>query len=132
MGSAPIHILLVEDDEDHAELIRLGFESRGGGMVLAIARSLEEARARLAESAPDAVIIDSLLPDGRGVELLPAGRDLPYPVVLLTSHGDEAMKAEAIAAGVSEYVVKSDTTLLDLPDIAKSALEKWESGGPSV
>ena len=46
MGSAPIHILLVEDDEDHAELIRLGFESRGRGMVLAIARSLEEARAR--------------------------------------------------------------------------------------
>ncbi len=133
MGSAPIHILLVEDDEDHAELIRLGFETRGRGMVLAIARSLEEARARLADSVPDAIIIDSLLPDGRGVELLPgAGRGLPYPVVLLTSHGDEAMKAEAIAAGVSEYVVKSDTTLLDLPDIAKGALEKWESGGPSV
>ena len=49
-----------------------------------------------------------------------------------TQHDLVERMAEAIAAGVSEYVVKSDTTLLDLPDIAKNALEKWESGGSSV
>ncbi len=128
MASQPIQILLVEDDEDHAELIRLGFESRSG-MALTVARSLEEARAHLGTSLPDALILDSLLPDGRGLDLLQGGgQERPYPVMLLTSHGDEAMRVEAVAAGVSEYVVKSETTLLELPDIAMSALERWKLG----
>ena len=127
MGSEPIQVLLVEDDEDHAELIRVGFESRDEGMVLTVASSLREARARLEEALPDAVIIDSLLPDGRGLELLPGdGKAPPYPVVLLTSHGDETMRAEAAEAGVMEYVVKTETTLLDLPDIARGALGRWQ------
>lgn len=128
MGSEPIQVLLVEDDEDHAELIVLGFESRDEGMALTIARSLGEARVRLGQALPDAVIIDSLLPDGRGLDLLPGVGETPaYPVVLLTSHGDEVMKAEAIAAGVVEYVVKSEATLLDLPDIVRGAVERWRA-----
>ncbi len=124
MGNQPIQILLVEDDEDHAELIRLGFETREG-MALTVARSLEEGRSYLDSFHPDALILDSLLPDGRGLDLLQDGGERSYPVVLLTSHGDETMKDQAIAAGVSQYVVKSETTLLELPDIAMSALEKW-------
>ena len=128
MANPPIQILLVEDDADHAELIRLGFETREE-MALTVARSLEEARAHLGSSLPGALILDSLLPDGRGLDLLPGdGRQLPYPVMLLTSHGDEAMKKEAMAIGVSEYVVKSETTLLELPDIAMRALERWQPG----
>ncbi len=125
MANQPIQILLVEDDEDHAELIRLGFETREG-MILTVARNLEEGRSYLGSSHPDALILDSLLPDGRGLELLQGDVECPYPVVLLTSHGDEAMKGEAMAAGVSQYVVKSETTLLELPDIAMSAVEKWK------
>ncbi len=110
------HLLLVEDEEAHAELIQLSFESRDDIRLVVVA-SLEEARASLARWTPDLLIVDSLLPDGRGIELL---QDLPEassPVILLTSHANQAMQDEALAAGAARYVVKSEVTLLEMPQI---------------
>ncbi len=120
------HVLLVEDEEAHAELIQLSFESRDDFRLM-VARSLEEARIRLAESEPDLMIIDSLLPDGRGLELLRDRPGCPYPVILLTSHADETMQAEAMEAGASRYVVKSEVTLLDMPQIVDRELGRGDS-----
>ncbi len=122
------HVLLVEDEEAHAELIQLSFESRAG-IRLTVARSLEEARNDLAQSRPDLLILDSLLPDGRGLELLQDdGREYPYPVILLTSHADETMQAEAMEAGAVAYVVKSEVTLLDMPQIVDDVLRQQGAG----
>ncbi len=118
------HVLLVEDEESHAELIQLSFESRDD-LRLAVATSLEEARERLEESTPDLLIIDSLLPDGRGIGLLEAlPREASCPVILLTSHPDEAMQAEAMAAGATRYIVKSEVTLLEMPEIVDGAFNQ--------
>ncbi len=122
------HVLLVEDEEAHAELIQLSFESRAD-IRLTVARSLEEARAHLAQSRPDMMIIDSLLPDGRGLELLQDRQGSPYPVILLTSHADETMQAEAMKAGASRYVVKSEVTLLEMPVLVDDTLAQPEAGG---
>ena len=119
-------VLLVEDDEAHAELIELSFESRDD-LNLVVAPNLEAARGRLAASAPDLLIVDSLLPDGEGLELLGARPgEATYPVILLTSHADAAKEAGAVAAGATRYVVKSDATLLEMPEIADQTLS--ESG----
>ncbi len=124
------HVLLVEDEEAHAELIQLSFESHAG-IRLTVAKSLEEARAQLAESGPDLMIVDSLLPDGRGLELLQGDRqESSYPVILLTSHADEAMQAEAMAAGAVGYVVKSEVTLLDMPQIVEDTLRQQSAERP--
>ena len=118
------HVLLVEDEEAHAELIQLSFESRDD-IRLDVARSLEEARGHLAKSTPDLLIIDSLLPDGRGIQLLEARpQEASYPVILLTSHADDTMQAEAMAAGASQYVVKSEVTLLEMPEIVDGAFRE--------
>ncbi len=130
MGSEPIQVLLVEDDEAHVELILRAFELEAGRMRLTVARRLREARAHLADSVPDIAVIDSLLPDGRGRELLPAdGQQLPYPIVMMTSHDDAAMKVEAMNAGALQYIVKTETTLFELPDIVADVLRNWETGG---
>ncbi len=122
------HVLLVEDEEAHAELMQLSFGARDD-IRLVVATSLEDARGHLAESPPDLLIIDSLLPDGRGIELLEArAPGASYPVILLTSHADGAMQAEAMAAGVTQYVVKSEVTLLEMPEIADNALADAEAG----
>lgn len=114
------HVLLVEDEEAHAELIQLSFDARDD-IELTVVNSLEEARARLTSLMPDLLIVDSLLPDGRGIEILKASpREASCPVVLLTSHADQAMQAEAMAAGAAQYVVKSEVTLLEMPRIIEA------------
>ncbi len=124
------HVLLVEDEEAHAELMELSFESRAD-IRLTVATSLAEARLHLAQSRPDLLIIDSLLPDGRGLELLKDDRrEDPYPVILLTSHADETMQAEAMEAGASRYVVKSEVTLLDMPQLVDDVLLQSDAVEP--
>ena len=62
-----VRVLLVEDEEAHAELVRRAFESRAGVMRLSVAPTLREARAELQESPPDLALIDLVLPDGTEV-----------------------------------------------------------------
>ena len=127
MQHGTIHVLLVEDEEAHAELMQLSFESRDDIRLL-IASSLGEARALLSRSTPDMAIIDSLLPDGRGLDLVRELRhESRYPVVLLTSHADESMQAAALEAGASGYVVKTEVTLLDMPRIVDRELGRGDA-----
>ena len=71
MTAKTLQLLLVEDNPAHAELIRQAFLSYDRQVYLTVVRSLQEARATLATTQPDLAIIDLLLPDGRGLELLP-------------------------------------------------------------
>jgi PAS domain S-box-containing protein len=72
------------------------------------------------------VIADWLLPDGQGIDILPAGQhDPPFPVVLMTGHGNEQVAVEAMKAGALDYVVKSAETLADMPHLVQRALREW-------
>jgi len=122
-----IEILLVEDDEAHAELVRRAYRSRGEDVRLNVADSLHEARERISRNPPDLVIADLFLPDGNGAELLPEGQRHSFPVMVMTSHGDEHTAVEALKAGALDYVIKSDTTLADMPHLVDGVLRQWEN-----
>lgn len=120
------YILLVEDDEAHAELIRLAFEDSDLSWELAVADNLRQARELLAHRAPDLLLTDLQLPDGRGIELLPSDEaEAPFPMVVLTSHGNEQVAVEAMKAGALDYVVKSVEVLSTLPRFAERVLREW-------
>ena len=120
------HILLVEDEAAHAELIRRAFSSHNSHVTLHVSGNLREARASLAATPPNLIIADLRLPDGDGVELLPTDATaLNYPVIIMTSHGDEQVAVEAMKAGALDYVVKSEATLAEMPRIAERALREW-------
>jgi PAS domain S-box-containing protein len=123
-SAAPIHVLLVEDEEAHAELSRRAFEARPGAFEVSVAETVEGAREALAgPRLPDLVIADWRLPDGEGVDLLrgdPEG-GLP-PVVIMTSQGSERVAVEVMRSGAVDYVVKSEAALADLPHVAERAL----------
>jgi signal transduction histidine kinase len=126
MTAKTLQLLLVEDNPAHAELIRRAFLSYDRQVELTVARNLQEARATLATVQPDLAIIDLLLPDGRGLELLQGDESATYyPSVMMTSHGNEQAAVEAIKTGAVDYVVKSDATLADMPHIAERALRAW-------
>ncbi len=118
--------MLVDDEEAHVDLIRRAFEEYGERFRLHVASSLAAARTYQHEKQPDLAIVDLLLPDGKGTELLALGDQPPsFPIVIMTSHGDERVAVEAVKAGALDYVVKSPTTLADLPRVAERALREW-------
>ena len=119
-------VLAVEDDSGHAELIRRAFEYSPLRADLLVAPTLAEARRRLAESPPDVMLVDMLLPDGKGTELLPGNaEEVGFPIVVMTSHGDEQVAVDALKAGALDYVVKTVETLNDIPHIVERTLREW-------
>lgn len=128
MPNDMIHILLVEDEDPHAELIQRAFEDQGAEFQIHRVRSLGEAREHRRENEPKLIIADWRLPDGESLELLPNHRDpLATPIILMTSYGNERIAVEALKSGALDYVVKSPESMLDMPHLARKALDQWKA-----
>ena len=126
MGEKEIRILVVEDDEGHAGLIRRAFNRATMATRLTLVDSVQEASEFLRHEAVNLVLADLVLPDGRGTELLPSEGEQDWPVVIMTSHGDETAAVEAMKAGALDYLVKSQMALADLPRASESILRRWD------
>ncbi len=105
--SAPerLRVLLVEDDEGDAFLVRELLAEAGALVDVAVATSLREARTRLA--GVHCVLLDLGLPDAQGFEglrqlLTMAGS---AAVCVLTGRQDEHLGAAAVAEGAQDYLV---------------------------
>jgi len=64
-----LHVLIVEDEPAHAELMETIFASHGRHHVV-IASDIASARQSIATKSPDIVIADLRLPDGQGTDLI--------------------------------------------------------------
>ncbi len=126
MSTDILSILLIEDEDPHAELIQRAFEDQSPRFKLKRVKSLTEARAELGIQEPALIIADWRLPDGESMELLPNRHDpLSTPIILMTSYGNERIAVEALKSGAVDYVVKSPESMLDMPHIAERAVEQW-------
>jgi two-component system, OmpR family, KDP operon response regulator KdpE len=98
--------VLVCDDE--AQILRaLRVILRDAGFEVVPASSAKEALDVAAVQAPDAAIIDLVLPDGDGVEVTRSLREWsPMPIIVLSALGEEAQKVRALEAGADDYVTK--------------------------
>ena len=98
--------VLVVDDEPQI-LRALKASLRGAGYDVETAETAEGALTAAALSPPDAVILDLVLPDGRGTEV---ARELrtwsTVPIIVLSVVGDESEKVAALDAGADDYVTK--------------------------
>jgi PAS domain S-box-containing protein len=118
-------ILLIEDEDPHAELIQRAFEDQIHIFTIHRAKSLAEARTYMRLNEVDLIIADWRLPDGESMELLPSHNDPLYtPIILMTSYGNERIAVEALKSGALDYVVKSPESMLDMPHIAEKAIEQ--------
>ncbi|MFZ5866361.1 MAG: sigma 54-interacting transcriptional regulator [Thermodesulfobacteriota bacterium] len=126
MGQETLDILLIEDEEAHAEAVMRAFKQMRDRANLTWAPSLQDALARLASSTPDLVITDWILPDGKGTDVLPVDEDIPqFPVILMTAYGNEKVAVDAMKAGVVDYVVKSPAAFANMPNLAERVLREW-------
>ncbi|MBT4499651.1 MAG: response regulator [Gemmatimonadetes bacterium] len=126
MAEKSIEILLIESDLAHVELIRRSFEEEEQPVRLSCSQSLGEAHAHLIRSKPDIAIVNWVLPDGEGGEFLNVGEKSSFPVVIMTSQGDEQVAVQAMKAGALDYVVKSETTLAAMPRTVERAMREWD------
>jgi two-component system phosphate regulon response regulator PhoB len=101
-------VLVVDDDDDIRELIR--WKLRASGYDVEAAADGEAALAAAAETRPDLVVLDWMMPRLSGLEVCRALRDDPatagVPVILLTAKAQEADIERGFAAGADDYVVK--------------------------
>lgn len=127
MNGRQTHILLVDDEEDHIELVRGGLQGFAGGeFELQQASTLGQARDMLAASAPDLMIVDYRLPDGEGLELLPGNFEKrEFPIIVMTGRGDQKLAVNALKSGAIDYVVKTEATMADMANICEHAMREW-------
>jgi two-component system, OmpR family, KDP operon response regulator KdpE len=103
--SAPVKILVVDDEPPIRKLLRTGLGTQGYEVLEA---PNGKAALELLAKKPDLVILDLGLPDIEGLELLKRIRDAHsgLPIVVLSSRGDEAGKVAALDLGADDYVTK--------------------------
>ena len=106
-GAEP-RILVVEDESDLALLLAYNLEAEGY-VVESVERG-DEAEFRLAESPPDLVILDWMLPGVSGLEICRRLRaresTRTLPVIMVTAKGEEPERIRGLLVGADDYVVK--------------------------
>lgn len=101
-----MRILVVEDDPVLADGLKVGLGLLGA--TLDVVSSCADGRAALATDAFDALVLDLMLPDGSGLDLLVrlrAAGDLT-PVLLLTALDDVVDRVRGLDAGADDYLGK--------------------------
>ncbi len=101
------HALIVDDDPDTLEWIAT--LAAAEGYTVAKADSLRQARVQLVRQAPDVLVTDLHLPDGRGVDLArDLGNESPRhtAVVLMTGQASVESAIEAVRLHAADYLVK--------------------------
>jgi two-component system, OmpR family, KDP operon response regulator KdpE len=98
--------VLVCDDEPQI-LRALRVILRDAGFEVVTAQTAQEALDAAALRAPDAAIVDLILPDGNGIELCRSIREWSeMPILVLSAVGEETEKIRALDAGADDYVTK--------------------------
>ena len=101
-------ILVVEDEPAIQELV--SFACSNGGYRVRRAESVRAAQDAIRHELPDLLILDWMLPDRPGIELLRElrgdERTRGLPIILLTAKGAESDKVAGLDAGADDYVVK--------------------------
>ena len=116
-------VLIVDDEQSLVDF--LSVLCTGEGLSVSTAYSVGEARERLAESTPDLVLCDMMMPDGNGLDLLREikATNLPTSVVLMTAYTSTKSAIEAMKLGAYDYVPKP-FDVDELKVVVQRALEK--------
>jgi two-component system KDP operon response regulator KdpE len=98
-------VLVVDDEPQFRRALVTNL--RGAGYDVEAAATAEEALASAGLRSPEVVILDLVLPDGRGTDVC---RELrrwsDAPIILVSAVGEEAEKISALDAGADDYVTK--------------------------
>ena len=99
-----IKILIVEDEESIANLIRMNLVK--AGYQCENAYDGEEAADLIEERQYDLILLDIMLPKLNGYEVLEYAKSVDIPVIFLTAMGDTQQKVKGLKLGAEDYIAK--------------------------
>ena len=110
MDLTPLNVLLVEDDDFYAHVLRGTLRGTTPRIELERCRSFADLSRLLSERRFDAVLLDMNLPDSSGLETLHRFQQVApqLPVVVLTGSTESEAALQAVHDGAQDYLVKSE------------------------
>jgi two-component system KDP operon response regulator KdpE len=131
-GSEGATVLVVDDEPQIVRALKVIL--RSAGYSTEQAETKEEALDAVSVRPPDAMVLDLVLPDGRGVDVCAdVRRWSSLPIIVLSAVGDEREKVRALDAGADDYITKpfgTDELLARLRAVLRRAAE--DGGEPTV
>ena len=99
-------ILVVDDELELLAMIKLIFERAGYTQITTSASAIEALKA-LSKKMPDIIILDVMMPDMDGFELLQKIRSISkVPVLMLTAKGEAEDRFAGFELGADDYLIK--------------------------
>jgi signal transduction histidine kinase/response regulator of citrate/malate metabolism len=121
-----LHLLIVEDVIEDAELIHLALESAGIDCTCQVADRIQDCKSLLQGQSWDAVLADFRLFEATAYQVLGIMQELKIeiPLILVTGALGEEAAVECIKAGITDYVLKD--RLFRLPMVLARSLREFE------
>ncbi|MDP2137704.1 MAG: response regulator [Candidatus Didemnitutus sp.] len=125
-----IRALYAEDDPNVAGIVRSYVEHFAPDWELQIVPNGTECLRRMALGGYDILLLDMVLPDTDGLQILGelARRNDTTPVVMVTGHGQTDFAVRALRAGAADCVDKTSPQFLQLVDIVKRVQAQHAAG----
>jgi len=131
MSAGASRVLVVDDEPQIVRGLRVILQNAGYRVEEATTK--REALDSVSVRPPDAIVLDLVLPDGDGVDVLDdVRRWSQVPVVVLSAVGDERQKVRALDAGADDYVTKPFGTEELLARLRAVLRRRADEGDPVV
>lgn len=123
-------ILVVDDEERMVRFIRLNLEH--DGYFVSEAFNGKQALQRLRDETPDLILLDVMMPDMDGFEVLQLVREInSVPVIMLTAKGEENDRVRGLELGADDYITKPFSPR-ELAGRIKAVLRRTEGPGSGM
>src|SRR5512145_1072735 len=122
-------ILVVDDEERMVRFIRMNLEHDGFQVTEAF--NGKQAIQKLRDVTPDLILLDVMMPDLDGFEVLETIREgSNVPVIMLTAKGEEDDRVRGLELGADDYVTKPFSPR-ELVSRVRAVLRRTESPAPA-
>jgi phosphoserine phosphatase RsbU/P len=125
-----IKLLLIEDNPDDAQLLRLALhKATGVRFQLEVATNLKEGLRRLAQGGVEVILLDLTLPESSGLDTFKAVQAQAHdlPIIILSGLDNETLARNAVHAGAEDYLVKGREVSQLVTRALIYAIERTES-----
>jgi DNA-binding NtrC family response regulator len=127
VNNSDLHILIAEDEITHSIAIRRRLEKEYPQARIEVVTSIRDYRSSIAAATPSIVLLDLNLTDGSTLDMLTALAVAPsFPVVMMSSYASKQVAADAVLAGVMDFIIKSPEVFMSIAEIVEKTVREWD------